>query len=187
MEHYDYLKKLLRPMCVYDMDGVCSNGELKAEGAALDDICDDIDDLTAESTVPTAETYGLTSYEAILPPFPHPEELQHRRSAIMALLQIDETSFTYTALNATLSGCGIPAHVEESDDWYTVDVTFPGIRGIPPQFDMLSTRIEAILPCHLNVRYRFSYLIWSELENFFHSWTELESGPRTWDALQTWE
>lgn len=186
MEHVHYLQELLKPMCLYDMQGTRSNGELQALGDALDAVCTPADTLAKECVVPRAEDEGLTAYEEILPDKPLATSLQDRRNAIMALLQIDETSFTQAALNATLSGCGIAAQVAESDAWYTVTVTFPGVRGVPPEIDALKKRIEAILPCHLNVQYSYVYLTWAELEAAFADWTALEAGPATWDELQSW-
>ena len=186
MEHYESLKNLLRPMYLYDPDGPRSNGELLALGAALDGVCAPADTLAKECVVPSAERYGLDAYEEILPERPAAPDLAARRAAIMALLQIDETSFTIDALNATLAGCGIAAKAAESGTWYTVTVTFPGTRGVPADVERLQKRIEAILPCHLNVQYVYDFLTWRQLEAAFSSWAALEAGPATWDALQAW-
>ena len=187
MAIYNYLQALLKPLFVYDAGATRSNAELMALGGALDSVCTGADKLAEECVIPCAADYGLEAYEEILPEKPVSRTLQARRNAVMALLQIDETSFTASALNAALSGCGIAARVEESGQWYTVTVTFPGTRGVPPDIDALKKRIEAILPCHLNIQYSYVFLTWAELEKAFPDWNALESGPETWDALQSWD
>ena len=58
--------------------------------------------------------------------------------------------------NDALRGCGIPAVVEETETKQVVAVSFPGVVGVPEDFARRKERVEAILPCHLQVEYRFA-------------------------------
>jgi hypothetical protein len=62
-------------------------------------------------------------------------------------MRIDGCSFTIEALRDTLQGLrGYRRTVSEGGKPATVEVSFPGIRGIPEGMDELKTRIEMILP-----------------------------------------
>jgi len=186
MGYSEYLKNLLRPMRVYELENSYNAKELETLGQALDNVCSISDELLAECAVPTAEKFGLTKYEDILPKIPIYIDLENRRQAIQALLRIDDTSFTQNALNDALWGCGVRAVVNEADEHYTVSVAFPDVRGIPEPFEKLKDRIESILPCHLNVIYVFSYMTWDEFESYFQTWNELDGKEIAWEKLEVY-
>lgn len=184
MRYAQELKELLRPLRVYDVDRGPSAAELEAEGAALDGLFAKLETVETEALPLTAMDTGLGKWEAILPYASPDRSPESRRRTIMALLRIDDSSFTEELLNATISGCGVPAAVREADEPLTVEVTFPGTRGEPENFELLRVRIEQILPCHLQVIYLFAYLLWWELEGLFAAWEELEAVGPVWDELE---
>ncbi len=184
MGYEQYLKALLRPLDVYDLDGECTAAELYAEGKILDDALEPAEELERECVMETAETYGLSEYEKLLPLRPVSGTTNDRRNALKSLLSIDDMSFTESILNDVISGCGIPAAVRETEDWYTAEVSFPGLKGKPRELDILRERIENILPCHLNISYRFIFLTWRELESASLTWNGIETGNMTWFDLE---
>lgn len=171
-------------MYVYRLSDSINGAELQALGEVLDACCGLAEEQDQECTVPTAAGYGLSGYEALMPYVPVYADLETRRGAIMALLQIDDTSFTKDALNKTLAGCGIPALVEETGEWYTIAVQFPGVRGKPEKEEQLRARIEEILPCHLRIIYTYVYICWRELEMLTYTWQALERAGMTWNMLE---
>lgn len=187
MGYSGYLKNLLRPLRLYDLDAGCGAAELDVLGAACDAVYDALERALAEAAVPTASGAGLAGYEAILPYTPAYVTPEDRRGAIMALLRIDGRSFTKTALCDTLSGCGIAAVAEEMETAETVAVRFPQTRGLPAGYGALCARIEQILPCHLGVAYVIAYITWSEIGNWFPSWAALEAACPSWDALERYQ
>lgn len=184
MGYSDYLRNLLRPLRLYELDEGYGAAELNALGAAMDRVFAALESAETEALIPTASGAGLAGYEAILPYVPAYLTLADRRGAIMALLRIDGSSFTGAALNSTLSGCGITAVAEETGTANTVRVSFPQHRGTPEGYAELRARIEQILPCHLGITYFIIYITWAEIESWFSSWTELESACASWDALE---
>ncbi len=186
MGYSEYIRNLLRPLRLYELDKGYGAAEIDVLGAGLDGVYEALERAETEALVPTATGAGLAGYEDILPYVPSYLTLADRRNAIMALLRIDGRSFTKAALNKTLSGCGITAIVEEAETAYTALVTFPGNRGIPEGFEMLRERIEQILPCHLAVEYIFIYITWAEMESWFDSWGALESACASWSGLESY-
>lgn len=184
MGYDSYLKELLRPVCLYDLDDGPGSAELEALGAAMDALAAELLRLEAESIPATAEDEGLTRYEQILPYRPAAPNLTRRREAIMALLRIDDGSFTPDGLQDTIRGCGIAANVAESDTPQTVEVSFPGVRGEPANFAALKARVEEILPCHLDVVYVLVYMTWQDMEDYGLTWQMIETKQLTWAMLE---
>ena len=186
MGYEAYLKGLLGPLGVYDMENGSSAAELAALGAGLDGAAGALSELDGECTAGTAAGYGLALYEAILPERPVFRNTAMRRAALCALLSIDGICFTAEALNRTLAGCGLPAAVQETEAADTVRVTFPGSKGIPDDAADIEERVAAILPCHLACGFVFVFLTWAELESAFASWNALESAGLTWKGLESY-
>lgn len=187
MGYYRQLQEILRPLRVYELDSGSSGAELFAEGAALDDILELAGQAERESVLSTATGRGLDAFAEIMPFAPANSEPARKRQALTALARIDWCSFTLKALRDTLAGCGVRVGLEESAEPETVDVTILGVRGIPENFDAIAWRAEQILPCHLNIRYIFTFLIWRELENWMKDWVELEAKAGNWRELESFD
>ena len=179
-----YLKSLLAPLDLYDLEKGIGAAELESIGDAMDGVYETLTELEREALPATAESWGLGRYEEILPYHPAASTPEKRRQAVMALLRIDGSSFTLQAMQDTVAGCGIAAAVEEGTEPQTVVISFPGVRGTPQRFEALQERIEAILPCHLAVTYHLIYLTWQELETFGLTWEILEQANMTWEELE---
>ena len=178
------MRALLEPVGVYKLTGGPGGAELTALGAALDGVNGETETMDRECTVQTAESFGLTSYERLLPSRIPSLTISQRRMVIEALLSIDGTSFTLDKLNATLAGCGIRAHVEETDRHYIVRVSFPGTNGYPDGIEQIMERIEAILPCHLNCEYIITFCRCMDLEAYYKHWAELDDAKISWGDLE---
>lgn len=138
-----YLIRMLAPLGLYDLNGVQNRSELSALGGKLDEV---------GALLATAEGEGLDRREALFARKPAALTAEERREAIAALLRIGEDSLTPGAINDTLMGCGIRAKATEKAD-RSLEITFPGIIGIPAEFDQIQKIILDILPCHLAVEF----------------------------------
>lgn len=184
MSYAQYLRELLRPLGVYDLEAPFSGGELDVQGLVLDGVEEELEEVGRETDLTRARDWGLSSLARLFARRPlagSPEEL---REALAALLRISGDSFTLKGINDTVSGCGIPARVEETGVG-TVRVSFPGVAGVPQGFEQLKQIIEDILPAHLAIEYWFWYLTWAELETKFPSWADIEVRNLTWEGLET--
>ena len=187
MAYYEYLKQLLAPLGLYELERGIGAGELMTAGAELDGVFDELERQEREAIIETAMGDGLSLYGALLPYAPTSGSVVSRRRAMEALLRIDSRSFTPGALQDTILGCGIPALLEETGEHYTVRVSFPGVRGVPANSATLKNRIEQILPCHLNIEYFYAYMLWSDLERLCATWAQLDALALTWTQLEVYE
>ena len=184
MSHASYLRELLRPLGVYDLSAPFNGGELDAQGQALDRCMEGLEEVQRESSLVTAEDWGLENIARLLARRPVASEPRALASALAALLRIGGDSFTLAAINDTISGCGVPALVKELGVGQ-VAVFFPGIGGEPEGFSELKKIIEDILPAHLGITYKFWFITWEELEEKFPTWLSIESQGLSWTGLET--
>ena len=179
-----YLRRLLEPLGVYDMEAGTINGaELHALGLGFDRIDSLLEFAEQESLTATAEDIGLRRREELFARRPAAVKPAERRAAIAALLQIDGDSLTPAAINSTLRGCGIRAKAIEMDKGH-LRVVFPDVGGVPEEFDRVSGIILDILPCHLEVEFYFFYLTWEACEERGYTWAAVEAEGFSWDEFQ---
>lgn len=165
MGYGEYLLSLLRPLGVYDLsESSYSGGEVAALGAALDALDAYAQALQRESLVMTAEGAGLEKMESLFPHLATAGCLDERRNAISGFLQVSGDSFTADSLGRCLAACGTACMVTETEEPNVVCVRFPNVAGEPEQFEVKKAIIESILPCHLEVRYNFTWCTFGGLE-----------------------
>ena len=112
MSYADHLRQLLEPLGVYDLsEGTFNAGELAAVGEQLDGALERLEECQREMSLTTAETFGLESIAALLAHRPVAAGPEQLRGALAALLRVNGDSFTLSAINDNLSGCGINARV----------------------------------------------------------------------------
>lgn len=186
MGYSDYLRALLRPLDVYDLSpGSLSGSELDALGHALDSLVSRLDYVERESALATAEGEGLDRREALFARTPVHYSTELRRAAIAALLRIGNDCFTLSAINDTISGCGIKALVQETGTFGYVRVVFPEVGGIPEGFEQIRDIILDIIPAHLEVEFHFRYLTWAECRAKGYTWAIVHQRQYTWYGFQT--
>ena len=184
MSYAQYLRELLRPLGVYDLNAPFSGGELEVQGAALDGADLALEEVARETDLTQARDWGLEYRARLFARRPVADSPAELGEALAALLRIGGDSFTLAAINDTISGCGIPALAEETGVG-KVRVRFPGTAGVPQGFDQLREIIEDILPSHLEIEYWFWYLTWAELEQKFSRWADIEARNLSWEQLET--
>ncbi len=184
MGYFEHLKEILHPLRLYDLESGAGKAELMALGSAMDERQAALEELEREAVPATASGYGLGLYEEIMPFVPAYQLSDERRAAISALLRIDDESFTPSAINGTVAGCGVEAVVTEGDEAETVVVSIINTRGVPEDFSHIKERVEQILPCHLEVVYKFIYSTWTDLMGYFASWNELMAKSLDWRGFE---
>ena len=187
MRYAEYLKQLLLPLGVYDLNaGTLNEAELYALGAQLDQVAEQLEHAEQEALLATAEQEGLARWETLLPGGNAAQTVLDRRSAIWALLQIDGDSLTPDGIGRAILGCGVPARAIEVDTGH-LRVVFPGISGPPDGFEAIEKLILEILPCHLEVEFYFRYVTWAEIEAANVTWDWTERNGHTWVSFEMLE
>ncbi len=141
-------------------------------------------DPAGDAPSPPQRDEGLEAVEALLARRPVAASLERRRAALAALLRIGGDSFTLTAINDNLKGCGLNAVASETETPGVVEVRFPDVPGIPDGFESMRAILEDILPCHLDIRYVYWYITWALMEERFATWGDIEKLGPTWEELE---
>ena len=173
MSYGAYLRELLRPLRIYGLEGTANGGELEAQGKALDGVEAAMEEVQREMLICTAEGRGLEAVEALLARKPVAASLERRRAALAALLRIGGDSFTLTAINDNLKGCGLNAVASETETPGVVEVRFPDVPGIPDGFESMRA-----------IRYVYWYITWALMEERFATWGDIEKLGPTWEELE---
>lgn len=181
MTYAEHLRALLRPLGVYDLNAPINGSSLDVKGAALDTVHQWLEELERETDLTCAQDWGLTDWKSLFSIVPVSSGVEELRNSIQALLRIGAGACTLSAVQDTLSGCGIPTAVEESGAGM-VRVSFPGTPGEPENFDLLRENIKAILPAHVGIDYVFLYLTWKLVESRRWKFQDIEG--MTWDELE---
>ena len=93
----EYLKDLLRPLRVYELEGTANGGELEAQGQALDGVEAGLEEIQREMLLSTAEDRGLEAVESLLTRRPVTADLEMRRAASAPPPRLGGSSFTPAA------------------------------------------------------------------------------------------
>ncbi len=184
MSYFDYLRQLLQPLGVYDLENGIGADELRAVGQQLDEVFLALEELCAEALPATAKGYGISMREELLPYRPAYITQEDERKSIMALMRIRQGCFTKSHLNDTLYGCGLDAEIEETGVPMKAQVSFPKNRGVPEGMERLKKRVEQIVPCHLEIEYAYLFPMWMELMEAFLQWQDMESGQKSWRDIE---
>ncbi len=177
------LRDLLEPLGVYRWEGSYQWGELKSAGAVLDGVEETLALLRQEMNPATAQGEGLQLLSSLLSREYEDKDSQALRDCLTALMRVNESCFTLAAVNDALQGCGIPAQVEEGPDPLRLTVYFPESDGPPKNWDLIRGLIEDILPCHLEISYRFRFVTWGRMEAMYPTWAALEAAGVRWRDL----
>lgn len=62
-----------------------------------------------------------------------------------------------------------------------VVVTFIGKRGIPPNLEDLKAQLSNIALATLGLEYKFTWIVWEELDKAYKTWDEVDAKGLTWD------
>lgn len=185
MNNAQHLKELLRPLGVYKLDGSFLGAELETLGQELDDLETMLDEVQREMCLTTAVGTGLEQIAGLLARRPVTSETRQLGEALAALLRIGGDSFTLSAINDTLTGCGLKVAVSETQQPGSVEVRFAEVAGVPDGFEEMRRIIEDILPAHLAIQYVFWYQTWAQLNGRGLTWRTMEEQRITWKQLET--
>lgn len=158
---------------------------IESDGAEFEKLRQNIDS-TLEQFFVTTATWGLDKWEEFLGLEVYTgKPAEHRRSRIISKMRGIGTVTVEMMKNVAEAYDGGTVDVTEQAPLYQFTVEFIDTRGIPPNLDDLKAAIEEIKPAHLNVTYKFRYLIWDELDGQNLTWDNLDTLGVSWDDFET--
>ena len=108
MSSYDSMKNKMLPLGLYSFaEGSVVDNELNAYAAALDPLFDKIDEMTRESFISTAESYGLSEREKFIDRVKPQLTVEKRRELLINQEKAVTCDGTAVGFNRFLSDCGL--------------------------------------------------------------------------------
>ncbi|MBD2867733.1 YmfQ family protein [Paenibacillus sp. IB182493] len=133
-------------------------------------------------------TWGLARWEEICGiPVNESKPIDQRRSYIKSKIRGAGTVTLAVIKNVVDSFQNGQVDIQENFGNYEVVITFIGKRGIPPNLNDVKSAVREIVPAHLNVLFKFTYLRWEELDAANLTWDQLEALGMDWDELEVWK
>jgi Uncharacterised protein conserved in bacteria (DUF2313) len=157
---------------------------IKAEAVEFETLNNTIADVLAQFFVDTT-TWGLSYWErACGIPVDESKPIDQRRSVIKSKLRGIGTVTVDLIKNVAEAYSYGEVDVTEDYANYTVIVTFVGERGVPANLTDIENALREIIPAHLAINYKFTYLRWSELDSYGWTWDALDAQMLSWDEFE---
>lgn len=135
-----------------------------AEGAELDKLTQDLEDLLGQYYPETA-TWALSRYEQDLNiPVNLSKPMEQRRSVVISKMRGSGKVSASMLKNVAQAYERGSIEVSVLPDAYKVTIHFRDTLGIPPNLSDLKSAIEEIKPAHMIVDYALRYLTIAEVE-----------------------
>lgn len=173
-----YISPFLREASVFkNLDEAVSYelGVISFEGEAL----------LKEFFVDTA-TFGLSHFEN---EYGIPTDLnktyEDRREIIKAKMRGSGTTTISMIKNVSEAFSGGEVNVIEHPENYSFTIQFVGILGIPKNLEAFKETLETIKPAHLAYDFKYTYTVWSFLEDKKLTWSQAKGS--TWDKLKIYD
>lgn len=130
-------------------------------------------------------TWGLDAWEKVFGiTHSEPRSYEERRSVIKSQMRGAGTTTLTMIKSVAESYDGGEVEVENDPENYVVTVTFIGTRGVPSNLSDTERALREIVPAHLAIEFKFTYLNWNELDAANLTWDELDALNLTWDEFE---
>lgn len=152
MGSYNSMKSKMLPLMLYSFDeGSVVDKELNAYAAALDPLFDKIDEMTQESFISTAESYGLSEREKFIDRVKPQLTVAERRELLIKQEQAISCDASVVGFNRFLSDCGLTNfRVDEYPSRQVVHIYINDDLN-EGEKSLIGKKIELAAPIHLTV------------------------------------
>jgi hypothetical protein len=156
----------------------------QAEGLEFDALRDALNQVLDQFFVDTA-TWYLDQWESDLALAQNPSLTDdERRWRIKSKIRGYGTATISLVKNVAEAYDRGKVDVIEDFAAYTVHIWFVDTRGVPPNIDDLKAALRAVVPAHLDIQYKYHYLLWEELDAKGWTWDQFDAQGYTWDELE---
>lgn len=157
MDSYTSMKNKLQPMGLYDVaDGTNVSVELKTYAEGINTLFNQLDEMTREYFIATAESYGLTERERFIGKVRTEYSVEKRREMLQIQEQMIGNECSVSAFTKFLEGCGLSDfEIAENFSQQTVVITINDTLADETK-KMIEERINAEFPVHLIITINYS-------------------------------
>ncbi len=163
MNYNEVVKNQLEPLKIYAEDAVVHEVDIIVHAKQLDDAEEAINDLEKQTVIRTATEEGVTYREQLYGISPINMTIEERRTNVLAKTRGGQ-GCTPELIKLSALAYGHNVEVIENYDEYEFVIRFIDETGIPSNMDDVRAVMNQLKPAHLQVLFRFKYLVISEME-----------------------
>lgn len=157
MSSYESMKAKLAPVGLYTLEegsNICQ--ELKSYAEGLDVLFDELDTMTREYYIETAESYGITQRELFVGGMKSEYTLEQRREMLKLQEQNMGNKCNAEAFGDILRSCGVTDFIfSERFTAYGLTITVNDILSEETK-KLVQDKVSAEFPAHLNTTIKFA-------------------------------
>ena len=147
MSEFERMRDILRKTGLYRIEeGDVVYAELMAYCEGLDMCFDELDEITSECFIETAESYGLEKREAMLRRMNFDESLAGRRSRLISALSVSRADVARRDFARICDSFNAAGRFSFSDDTMTLTFT-PETEMTEAEKLLFSEQLERFIPC----------------------------------------
>lgn len=186
MDSITSMKSKLESVGIYDLSENSNvYKELAVYCAALDALIDIIKETERESTVKTAETYGLKMWEDILGERRESMDAEIRRELLQKRLSISEADFTRQGAEKLLSSLGVAFTLYEYPAMNYMHIQCEGAYS-KAQRTFITEQAIKQLPAHLDIFLDFRSFCFEDMDNASLTFSSLDAKNLTWQQIENY-
>ena len=171
---------LMKYLPTYYKDSLVMNNLMQTLAKEIALINYKIEDILNQFFIDTA-TWGLDLWEKELGINTDIQKsYETRREVIKAKLRGQGTITKNMLKNTAMAYTNAESEIIENPQDYSFIIKFIGIKGIPPNMQLLIDTIEEIKPAHLAYSFQYMYTWWDGLKTL--NWTQSQN--KSWNDLK---
>ena len=185
MTAIERIKKILRPLGVYRLDGdTLVEKELQAEACALQELEKEIDRFYRELFISTAEEEGLILREKLCGGEKVGRPLSNRRKMLLFRGAVTAAGNTRKKVEEALTACGLLCPVTELAD--RLYINCHGMLDQTLTKEGAEKAAQEFLPAHIPCYFDFRELSWQEIEEKGLTFAQMDLAGLTWEQIDSY-
>ncbi len=183
---YNFMKKALLPLGLYDINDNNIDYELLSYAQVLDEMKFELTEMLRECFLSSAVSYGLYNREVIVGKKRDDLSIKERRNMLTLREQIDSSSFTLEKIRSSLESFNLLCDIHEYPSLYMVVLDAIG-EYTKEQKSWIREQVQKIMPAHLLVQVVFGGVTWQESDSKSNTFSYIDSLNLSWENIDDLE
>lgn len=184
MNTIESIKKILNPLCLYNLeDNSLITKELTVYANELDILRTETQKILTEFFINTAIDYGLYLREKLFGSIKSGLSINERRRILLSRYSSESYEFNREAVEKTLISAGIDGYVTEYPQSNSIYINCLNMFDTTITKEMAKKIVLEFIPAHLNVTFDFRNLTWDYIESLNLTFNEFDEKDLTWEEI----
>lgn len=174
----------LAPLRLYNLkDDSVVYAELAAFGAGLDILRAKLSELERESFIPTAQSYGIETYEKLTGNVRNELTIEKRREMLISRYSMGYGDFTLKGFEKMLKLVGVDGEIEESPLCNRIIVKAESKEYTAHEKSWIVWQINSMIPAHLDCDVVFDGFSWKNIDASGNTFAQNDARNLRWKEI----